>query len=210
MIARPLELGSYTSRAMYSRGILGSCFWKSVLRPVKMVNDRGLWLFSTGTICMTPLRISVIAAFSTLTGGYVYVSNYPDVKMNTMYDIHQFPGQNQPVRLLRDDSIGLRPIYLRLWSWVRAHWFHWSSYSSESAHHQRAGLMTLERYVPSSSRQHSSSPLSYPFHFSGDVLLKKRPEMPGAAHRPHRRCPLHHWETKMTADVAWPLVEMGH
>jgi len=70
--------------------------------------------------------------------------------------------------------------------------------------------MTLEQYVPSSSEQRSSCLLFYPFHFSEDVLLKRRPGMPGAARRHRRRCLLHHLGMKMTADVAWLLAEMGH
>lgn len=70
--------------------------------------------------------------------------------------------------------------------------------------------MMLEQYVPSSSEQHSSCLLSYPFHFSEDALLKRRSGMPGVARRHHRRCLLRHLRMKMTADVAWLLAAMGH
>jgi hypothetical protein len=55
---------------MYSLGMTGSCFWKSVLRFVSRIIEAGSPSFSTGMILMTPLRSSAADGFSGLSKGY--------------------------------------------------------------------------------------------------------------------------------------------
>lgn len=82
MIARHLEFESKTRRAIYSLGIFGSCFWKSVFSPVKMTEERDSRSFSTATIRIIPFRNSTYAAFSCFPEGCLVVScQMPDSKL---------------------------------------------------------------------------------------------------------------------------------
>lgn len=56
---------------------------------------------------MTPFRISVTAAFSTLTGGYMGVRS-GSYGCSSDEDIHQFLSLNQPARQQQDGLTGPR------------------------------------------------------------------------------------------------------
>jgi hypothetical protein len=52
---------------MYSRGILGSCFWKMFLRPVRMMREEGEPSLVTTTKRMISARSSAMAGRSRRT-----------------------------------------------------------------------------------------------------------------------------------------------